>query len=267
MAKELWYLDVVRNGISPTNESNTSRYVHEVLTDCLGWPFEAIIPQAGKKGYIDYQLKFPDDEVVRVEVKSFGKKLVDEMIHKYLVRPGPAGKSLRVGVLTNFQKWKIFAAGPEVKRAADTSMVCVMDVEVKSRKDINLLKRLIGFRQDGYLGEVRAMLAEVDDVVHGILVKDDRALDAVRQWLRKHRKQHGENFGIPGFEPTAESIGQLIKGRNPNGLKFDVEKFCRAVCSREVAAAVDGIVMENFGAKSQKRRVRQTIQRLLLGSA
>src|SRR4051812_19703319 len=116
MPSEHWYLGVVRNGIHPVNEANTSRYIHEVLQYCFGWPFESINPQSSKRGFIDYELEVPKSGIqILVEVKPFGKGLNDGMISKYLVRPGPDREAFRVGVLTNLGRWQIFLAGREVK--------------------------------------------------------------------------------------------------------------------------------------------------------
>ena len=35
MAKEHWYLGVLRDGVEPATEANTSKYVYDVLRTCL----------------------------------------------------------------------------------------------------------------------------------------------------------------------------------------------------------------------------------------
>jgi hypothetical protein len=263
MACENWFLDVVRNGITPTNEANTSRYVHEVLMHCFGWPFESIHPQASKRGFIDYELKAPQSEIqFHVEVKPFRKGLNSEMIRKYLVRRGPEREDFRVGVLTNLARWQVFLAGPEVTKTAGTQLVCLLDTHASSRADIYSIRKLIGFRNNGRLRELRAALGDVPDVARHVLLNDMDAINAVRQQLRTIRDRAGLKVSIPQVTPTAKSIRQIIKGKDPSSLKFSVSLFQKAICSDDVARVINNRLVEGFGARNRVNQIKQTLQDL-----
>ena len=143
MAWENGYLAIVRTGISPSHEANTSRYVHQVLHKCLKWKMEHITPQISRRGYIDYCLdyKTPPTNVI-VEVKPFGSRLRDEHIRGYLVRPGPQSRDIVVGVLTNLEQWHIYVAGKHVRQACGQRLHQLENIEIRHRSDIRRLNNL-----------------------------------------------------------------------------------------------------------------------------
>ncbi|HLL05754.1 MAG TPA: hypothetical protein VK539_34605 [Myxococcaceae bacterium] len=262
MTGENWYLKVLRTGIEPRNEANTSRYVHEVLTNCLNWPFESIRPQPSKHGFIDYHLLAPKtNTAIRLEVKPFGKKLNDYMIRKYLVRPGPLNEEFRVGVLTNLLQWQIFLAGPEVKRVAGTSLACVLDVEVNARADIAKIDSMIGYRTDGQLRGLRASLGEATEVIRHVLWNDHKVLQAIRQALRRIRDDRSLPLRVPQTDSTLEAMIQLANGE-PIGLEFSVTQFRQAICSPEVATVINTTLMTKFGSRSRQGPIKQTLTNL-----
>jgi hypothetical protein len=257
---EHWLLDVLRAGISPTNEANTSRYVHEALVYCLDWPWEYIRPQASKRGYIDYELKIPQSNMqIHVEVKPFGKPLNSEMIRKYIVRRGREREDFRVGILTNLARWQVFLAGPEVTRTSGAKLVRLLNTQISSRADIYGLRRLIGFRNNGRLREIRAALSEVPEVVSHVLREPD-AINAIRQQLRVIRERKGLDFGVPHVELTSDTIRRLTKGVQPSGLKFDVQLFRDAICSTSVAEVISDKLVERFDSRSRANQVKQTLK-------
>jgi hypothetical protein len=263
MARENWLLEVIQNGITPTNEANTSRYVHEALMHCFGWPFESIHPQASKRGFIDYELKVPKSGIqFHVEVKPFRKGLNNEMIRRYLVRRGPEREDFRVGVLTNLARWQIFLAGPEVTKTAGTQLVCLLDTHASSRANIYSIRKLIGFRNNGQLSELRAASGDIPDVARHVLINDMKAINAVRQQLRKFRERAGMKINIPNFKPTARSIRQLTQDKDPSNLKFSVSLFQKAICSDEVARAINNRLVEGFGSRNRVNQIKKTLQGL-----
>jgi len=127
---------------------------------------ESIVPQASKRGFIDYVVAFQHPTVsVHVEVKPFGVGLRDLQIRKYLVRRGPAPAGLEVGVLTNLKEWNIYLAGPAVKTAAGDRMVQVTKIDIEGRTDIGRLRELIGYRTRRGLRMLRTALGECEAVL------------------------------------------------------------------------------------------------------
>ncbi len=226
MSRENWFLQVVRDGIEPRNEANTSRFVHEVLRECFCWPYDRIQPQASKRGFIDYRLALPRTEnEILVEVKPFRASLRDEMITKYLVTRGPSVHDVRVGVLTNLAEWQVFVAGPEVRDVAGKPYVEVHTSVVEGRRDIADLEKLIGFRSTGDLAGARAALGESWDVLAKILHANDEVHAEVRRQLRELRDRHGLNVAVPGTKVTIDYVRRLVGGKSINEFPFSPAKL------------------------------------------
>lgn len=264
MALENWYLQAVQRGIEPVNEANTSRYVHEILRHCFDWPFEQIIPQASKRGFIDYRLRFARPVVdVHIEVKPFGMPLKEEMIRKYVVRPGPMPEGFQVGALTNLTQWQVFVAGPAVKQAAGTSMVQLLWHEIESRSDIQAVRKLIGHRHNGEMREIRATLGETQEVLMHLLSSDDHVIAALRKQLAEIRDRHGLEVHVPQRVALAVYVTSLLAGQWEDDCPFSHAKLRQALCSAEVADAADRRLQVLFGARSRRVRIQQMIKQLV----
>lgn len=210
VSRENRFLQVVRDGFEPRHEANTSRYVHDALRDCFGWPVDRIKPQASKRGFIDYSLVFPrTGNHILVEVKPFRATLRDEMITKYLVTRGPSAQDIRVGVLTNLAEWQVFVAGPEVREMAGKPYVEVHTAAIEGRQDIQDLERLIGFRTAGHLSGVRGALGESWDVLKRLLYANEKVHAEARRQLRDLRDRHDLDVAIPGVLALMKKRGIL----------------------------------------------------------
>jgi hypothetical protein len=265
VSRENWFLQVVRNGFEPTNEANTSRFVHEALRECFGWPYDRIQPQASKRGFIDYRLALPRTEnEILIEVKPFRASLRDEMITKYLVTRGPSAHDVRVGVLTNLAEWQVFVAGPEVREVAGKPFVEVHTVFIEGRKDIADLEKLIGFRSSGDLAGVRGALGESWDVLGKILCSNDEVHAEVRRQLRDLRDRHGLNVAVPGTKVTTEYVRRLMNGKSIDDFPFSPAKLRQAVCAREVAEAANNVIRSRFGSRTRVAAIQQQIRNVAL---
>lgn len=259
MADENWCLRTIKQGIDPRHEANTSRYVQEVLLQCLGWPMEQIHPQAGRRGFIDYKLVFPHSSAcLHVEVKKFGASLKDAQIHKYLVRRGPSTEDLRVGVLTNLKEWRVYVAGSRVRTVAGVPMVRVKDIVTQRRSDIAVLDDLIGYRHNGRFKNVRAALGESPAVLRHLMGNDPQLLKAVRKRLNEK-----EDARIPQYEPLKDMIQAIINGQVIQRGKFSRSKLLSALHSRLVAHVANKRLVTLFGTRNRRGKVRAAINALL----
>jgi hypothetical protein len=264
MARENWYLQVVQRGIDPVNEANTSRYVHEVLQHCFDWPFDKIHPQPSKRGFIDYRLRFTRPVVdVHVEVKPFGFTLKDDMIRKYVVRPGPMPEGFQVGALTNLKDWQIFVAGPAVKQAAGESMVQLLWHDIEKRSDIEAIRRLIGYRHNGEMREIRAAFGETEDVLTHLVCSDAAVITAIRKELAEIRDRHDLPVTVPQKAMLVPYIAAMLDGDWDDDCPFTPAKMKQALCSVYVAEAADRRLQQLFGARSHRVGIQQTIKRLV----
>lgn len=262
MSAENWYLQVVREGrVDPAYEANTSRYVHEVLIECFKWPFEQIVPQPSKRGFIDYRLEFPKTDVyIHVEVKPFRARLDDAMIRKYIVRPGKPTAEFHVGALTNLSAWHIFVAGPKVREVAGDPIACVFAGKIETRADIEAVEALIGYRSDGALRGIRAALGESWEVLSFCLAWDADVHGAVRRALREIRERHDLNVAVPQVDVTSSAVEKLLAGGTlPSTFPFTLAKLRQAVCSSAVAEVANEVLMRRFGSRSRAARIRDTI--------
>lgn len=258
MADEDWCLRTIKKGIDPRHEANTSRYVQEVLMQCLGWPMEQIHPQARQRGFIDYKLVFPHSSAcIHVEVKKFGAPLKDTYIRKYLVRRGPNTEDLRVGVLTNLTEWQIFAAGSRVQMAIGTPMVRVKDVVIQRRVDIAALDNLIGYRHNGRFKNVRAALGESPAVLKHLVSHDSAVLKAIR-----NRLDERDDGRIPQYERLKEMIQTSLSGDGIYSCHFPMRKLCGALRSRVVADVANERLVTLFGTRNRRGKVRAAIRAL-----
>lgn len=267
MALENWFLSAVREGIDPTYEANTSRYVHEVLRGCFGWPFEHIVPQRSKRGFIDYRLEFPrTDTDIHVEVKPFRARLDDSMIRKYIVRPGKPTAEFHVGALTNLAEWSIFVAGPKVREVAGQPIANIFQGEIEARADIEDVERLIGYRADGALRGVRAALGESWEVLRYVLIFDQEVHSAIRRQLREIRERHDLDVPVPRIDDTELGVRKLLDGESlPHEFPFTVAKLRQAVCSTAVAEVANDVLGRKFGSRSRTARIKQTIWEVTRG--
>ncbi|NRD63008.1 hypothetical protein HRD49_14760 [Corallococcus exiguus] len=263
MASEQWIMKAVRNGITPINEANTSRYVHVALTDCLNWPFEAIIPQASKRGYIDYKLKHPNSSIpIHVEVKPLHKKLNNSMIRGYLVQKGTTRDAFRVGILTNLARWQIFLAGPRITKATGQEITQILDADFSFLAGIKAVEHLVGFKQAEKLHEVRAALGRKPDIASHMLCNNPTAIMAVRAQLKLIRDSDGIAFRIPNYKSTVNSLRMLTKNKPPRSLTFDVNTFQRAACAPAVAKAIGNSLAADFGSQVPINTIRSNLKGL-----
>lgn len=254
-----WYLRVLKTGIEPGYEANTSRYVHEVLLRCLGWPMELILPQVSRRGFIDYKLVFPHGNVgVHVEVKRFGAPLQDVQIRKYLVRRGPSCENMRVGVLTNLREWRIYAAGFRIRRVSGAPMVQVKRIIIRRRADIAALEDLIGFRNHGRCTQMRAALGESPAVLRHLMIEDP----AVRTAIREQLNGRADTL-TPQHTRLKELIHAILNGESmPEG--DDAGRgLRRALRSRLVAEKANTRLVALVGSRNRVGRMRMAIKELL----
>ncbi|MHA7632230.1 hypothetical protein [Corallococcus sp. M7] len=263
MANEQWIMKAVRNGITPIHEANTSRYVHIALTDCLNWPFEAITPQASKRGYIDYKLKHPNGNIpIHVEVKPFHKKLNNSMIRRYLVQQGPTRDAFRVGILTNLARWQIFLAGPRITKTTGQKITQILDADFSSLAGIRSVLKLVGFNQSEKFHEVRAALGKKPDIASYMLCNDPAAIMAVRAQLKRIRDSTGEDFRIPNYKSTVNSLRKLTKNKLPVSLTFNVNTFQQAACAPVVAKAIRNSLAADFDSRIPISTIKSNLKEL-----
>jgi len=264
MPRENWLVGVLRKGIEPTYEANASRYVHETLRHCLGWPMAMIIPQASKRGFIDYRLQFPTGDVsIHVEVKRFRAPVGEEHIRKYLVRRGRPTMGLSCGVVTNLHEWQIFVAGAEVREATGSAIVHVATIHADRRAGIRRLRALIGYRGSGALRNLRAELGESEEALLFLLYTDDKIIQAVRKALVRIRMKHRLDVRVPQNDRLAEAVRRLLAIRPLGRFPFSTAKLRLALRSHEVAAVVNQRLVRVFRARSRLAHVRRTLMRVV----
>lgn len=264
MAMENWYLDVLRRGIEPSNEANTSRYVHEVLRHCLRWPMEAIVPQSSRRGYIDYLLAFRHPSAsLRIEVKRYNSTLRENQIRKYLVHPGRRTEEFHVGILTNLREWEIYVAGPKIRSLAGSPLVRVGLIPIKGRADIGYLDDLIGYRSQGGLRGLRSALGESPEVLHRLLTKDRAVLRAVRFYLDVLRERRVPEAHVPHYERLGSYITSLLAGKPLSGFPLRKAYLRQALGSVNVATAANDRLVSVFGSRQRVHQVKRAIRYLV----
>jgi len=265
MAADHWLLKILRHGIRPDHEAQTSFYVSHVLGQCLRWPLGAIVTQAVMKGFIDYTLVFPHSTIcLHVEVKRFGYPLEDPHIRKYLVQRGPGSDVLRVGVLTNLKKWKMYVAGAGVRGASGTPMILVKDITIRRRSDIAQLHALIGYRANGSrLRPIRAAVAGSPLVLRHLLRNDAQVLKAIGRRLADRHGHLRTAARKPQPEALRQWIGELLNGHSSRRFNCSPATLKQALRSRPVVQMVNRRLHELCRARSRHNRLRRTITQLL----
>jgi hypothetical protein len=264
MAWENTYLDLVRKGIIPTHEANTSRYVHEVLCKCLKWKMEHITPQMYRRGYLDYCVDFktPSTSVV-IEVKKFGSLLNVKHIRKYLVRRGPQSRNFVVGALTNLEQWHIYVAGKCVLQVSGQRLLQLKTIEIRYRKDITHLSQLIGWRGNGSLKAVRASLGESPAVLRHLISNDEQVLKAIRQRLTFLKNYYRLDARVPQNAPLRRWINKVLDGNSTRFSNWSPAKLKQAVRSKPVVGVVNRRLREICGSRSRHNKLQGTIKQIL----
>jgi hypothetical protein len=263
MAWENTYLDIVKSGITPPHEANTSRYVHEVHCKCQNWKMEHITPQISRRGYIDYCLDFktPPTRVV-IEVKSFGSRLKDEHIRRYLIRPGPQSRDIVVGALTNLEQWHIYVAGKRVRQASGQRLLKLKTIEIRHQKDITHLSQLIGWRGNGFLKALRASLGESPAVLRHLISNDEKVLKAVRRKLTDLKTHHRIDARVPQNGSLRKWISGVLDGNSARFSNWSSAKLKQAVRSKPVVEVANKRLQEMFGSRSHHNKLRRTLNQI-----
>ena len=265
MATHHWLLESLRTGIRPNHEAQTSFYVSHVLGKCLRWPIGAIVTQAVMKGFIDYTLVFPHSTIcLHVEVKRFGNPLEDAHIRKYLVQRGPGCDVLRVGVLTNLKRWKVYVAGAGVRGASGTPMVLVKDITIRGRSDIAQLHALIGYRANGNrLKPIRAAVAASPLVLRHLLRNDAQVLKAIGRRLTDRHGRPRTEARMPQAQALRQWIGELFNGHSSRRFSCSSATLKQALRSRPVVQIVNRRLHDLCRARSRHNGLRRTITQIL----
>lgn len=254
MAKEHWVLEKLKEGIGHTTEANTSRYVHEVICHCLGWPFESIVPQASKRGFIDYILKHEDGMHIHVEVKPLDTNLRHEMIAKYL-----SGRSslFSLGVLTNLREWQVFAAGRPVKRLTGFSAYRVHNIEINKRAHIAELAEIIGYRAMSDSVKLFELFSQNSEVLKHLLSRDEIVIKAIRKRLMEIMP----DARTPNHGTVAKHMRCLVKDRKLIQLDpFLARQLKHAARSTTVAEATHRQLLKVCNASAGQRRIQALIR-------
>lgn len=265
MAWENAYLDIVKKGISPTYEANTSRYVHEVLRKCLNWEMEDITPQKSRRGYIDYSLDFkrtPSTSIV-IEVKSFNSRLRDEHIRKYLVNPGLQSRNIVIGALTNLAQWHIYVAGKHVKQVCGEKLLQLKTIEIRHRKDINHLHKLIAGTGNGLFKALRALLGESPAVLRHLISNDEQVLKAIRRQLSALQDRHQIDARVPQNDSLRKWISEVLNGNSAKFSSWTPAKLKQTLRSKSVVGVANRRLHELFDARSRHNKVLKTINQIL----
>lgn len=260
MAKENWLLDKLQVGIGQTSEANTSRYVHEVICHCFNWPFEAIFPQASKRGFIDYILKHENGTHFHVEVKPFGARLYEEMILKYL---RSRANNFHIGILTNLREWQIFAAGRSVKKLTGVTSYRIHQIEINRRAHINELANLVGYHTSSDLLGLFELFSQNKEILKYLLTRDEFIIRAIRNRLKKL----APDARMPNYNSLERHMRQLVK--NSDRLELDAfmtRQLKLAVQSSDVAEAARQQFVKLCGVSAGQRRVQALIRQIILSS-
>lgn len=257
MPKENWFLNKINEGIDHKTEANTSRYVHEVIRYCFDWPFERIVPQASRRGFIDYTLKHEDGTHLHVEVKPIGARLQDRQIIKYL---SSRANSFNIGVLTNLLEWQIFTSGRPVKRLTGSSVHRLHQVVISKRGHICELAELIGYRTCSDSVKLFELFSQSEEVLKHFLSRDK----VVTMAIRKRLMEVTPDVRTPNNNSVAKLMRRLINKRSL--LEIDVfweRPLKNAACSSYVADAIRQQVIKNCNASAGQRRVQASIRRII----
>lgn len=262
MAWENGYLNIVKDGILSKDEASTSRYVYDVLRYCLNWKMEDINPQKKcRRGFVDYSLDCKTSSTV-IEVKRFKARLKDEDIRPYLVNPGTQPRDIVVGALTNLAQWKIYVAGKHVKQLCGEELLHLKTIEIRHRKDINHLCKLIGGRGNGHFKALRASLGESPAILRHIISNDKQVLKAVRRHLAYLQDRRQIDARVPQNESLREWISDVLNGNSATFSGWSSAKLKQALRSRPVVGAANRILQSLCGSRSRHNKLRRTINQI-----
>jgi hypothetical protein len=263
MAWENGYLNIVKNGISSNSEAVTSRYVYHVLLSCLNWKMEDINPQTKcLRGFVDYSLDCKTSSTV-IEVKRFKARLKEEDIRPYLVNPGPQSRDIVVGVLTNLAQWKIYVAGKHVKQVCGEKLLHVKTIEIRHRKDINDLRRLIGARGNGHFKALRASLGESPSILRHLISNDKQVLKAVRTRLAYLQDRRKIDARVPQNDSLRKWISEVLHGNSATLSGWSPAILKQTLRSKPVVGAANSILQSLCGSRSRNNKLRRTINQIL----
>ncbi len=257
MAKEHWLLERLKTGIGQKTEANTSRYVHEVLQHCFGWPFERIEPQASKRGFIDYKLCHEDGTHVHVEVKPIDIRLKEDMVSKYLRRQRD---NFDVGILTNLREWQIYIAGRRVKRLTGESMYQIHQDKIQRREHINRLSLLIGYRATADQSALFQQFTAQPDVLRYLLKTNESVIHAVRHRFRERAPW----AQVPNINTMSRHMERVVANREIIGLDLTLQKHLKAaIASASVAEAAHQQLTKICGTAAGQRQLLKAIRSIL----
>jgi hypothetical protein len=199
-----------------------------------------------------------------VEVKGFDYPLEDVHIRKYLVRRGPGSDILRVGVLTNLKKWKVYVAGAGVRGASGTPMILIKDITIRRRSDIAQLHALIGYRANGSrLKPIRAAVAGSPLVLQHLLRNDAQVLKAIGRRLADRHGRPRTEARVPPPQALRQWIGELLNGHSSRRFSYSPATLKQALRSRPVVQMVNRRLHELCRARSRHNMLRSTITQIL----
>lgn len=250
----------IAKGIYPRHESNTSRYVHELIRYELRWPFVSIEPQVGRRGPVDYRLRKKGqrrDRGVHVEVKPLGTSLDEAAIWKYLVEKGRPRHGWRVGILTDLEEWHIFIAGPAVTKLSGRALLKLHAIRLSDRNAATRLEYYVGHRRAPGFRNLIAELSFHEDVLHTQLPTAPSVKKAVRAYLR------ARGHRVPRNAALGKDIRAVLRGRDPTRGTYDFREIRSALCQAEVAKAVHVQAKGLIGCRSNVTEARGAIRRLI----
>lgn len=263
MAWENGYLNIVKDGILSTYEASTSRYVFQVLRYCLNWKMEDINPQNKcRRGFVDYSLDCKTGSIV-IEVKRFKARLKDEDIRPYLVNPGPQPRDIVVGALTNLAQWHIYVAGEHVKQVCGKELLQLKTIDIRHRKDIDHLRKLIGWTGNGLFKALRASLGESSAVLRHLISNDEQVIKAVRRQLADLKDRCKFDAHVPQNDSLRKWISEVLNGNSANLSGWSAAKLKQALRSRPVAEVVNRRLQDLCGSRSRQNKLRRTINQIL----
>jgi hypothetical protein len=267
MAWENGYLNVLKDGILSKDEANTSRYVYDVLRYCLNWKMRDINPQKRcRRGFVDYSLHYKNSSIV-IEVKAFNSRLKDKHIQKYLVTSEPQSQDIVVGAVTNLAEWHIYVAGKTVKQVCGEELLLLKTIEIRYRKDINDLHKLIGGTGNGLFKALRASLGESPVVLRHLISNDEQVLKAVRRKLADLQDRHQTGAPVPQHYSLREWISKVLKGNSAYVSGWSPAKLKQALRSRPVVEEANRRLQDLCGSRSRHNKLRRTINQILKKAA
>jgi hypothetical protein len=142
-------------------------------------------------------------------------------------------------------------------------LLLLKTIEIRHRKDIDLLRKLIGGTGNGLFKALRASLGESPAVLRYLISNDEQILKAVRGKLFELQDRHRIDAPVPQNDSLREWISEVLNGNSANFSGWSPAKLKQALRSKPVVAVANKILQHLFGCRLRHNKVQRTIHQIL----